>query len=284
MEASVVTPPSVPAAGSARAVKDHPPPPPPPSGARRPAGRRWHHREGAPGTPKSRRTQARGRRLKRERVRATPSAQSPARTRRPKLPPSGATRQRTPCQHLPDGRKRPTRAKTTATGATGNSSLTTAAFPEESHGRRTAKSSPSPRSRAPRDNWSTLVDEGVNKRRGPPSPTSRIGGRPGNTLRRPTTEGRRAQPSGQAPGSGPERGNAARPGQHTPPAGPAQPRGQNPRETEGEEAGEKEDRSPGGRPRPGKAKPAPPKEPAQTATRGARGPGRAGREDKRHTH
>ncbi|XP_046283576.1 basic proline-rich protein [Marmota monax] len=48
METSVVTPPPVPAARSARAVKDHPPPPPPPSGARRPAGRRWHHREGAP--------------------------------------------------------------------------------------------------------------------------------------------------------------------------------------------------------------------------------------------
>lgn len=52
METSVVTPPPVPAARSARAVKDHPPPPPPPSGARRPAGRRWHHREGAPGAPK----------------------------------------------------------------------------------------------------------------------------------------------------------------------------------------------------------------------------------------
>lgn len=179
MEASVVTPPSVPAARSARAVKDHPPPPPPPSGAAKtgrpevapPRGRSRCAKEPSHAGP--------GKQLKRERVRATPSAQSPARTQRPKLPPSGGTRQRTTCQHLPDGRKRPTRANPIATGATGNSSLTTAAFPEQSHGQRTAKSSPSPRSRAPRDNWSTLVNEGENKETGTtiPSEQNRGGGR-----------------------------------------------------------------------------------------------------------
>ncbi|XP_046304727.1 collagen alpha-1(I) chain [Marmota monax] len=112
METSVVTPPPVPAARSARAVKDHPPPPPPPSGARRPAGRRWHHREGAPGAPKSRRTQAQASSSRgngsgpphQPRARHAPGGPS-------SLPPSGGTRQRTTCQHLPDGRKRPTRAK-----------------------------------------------------------------------------------------------------------------------------------------------------------------------------
>lgn len=220
MEASVVTPPSVPAAGSARAVKDHPPPSPtalrrretgrpevapprgrprrakePPHAGPRQAAQRGNgsgppHRPRAPHAPGGPSPLALAAHARGQRVSTYPVAENGQLG--PKQPRPG--QRGTVHSPLPPSLKR----------------VTVGGLRNRAHRRD---------SRAPRDNWSTLVDEGENKRRGPPSATSGTGGGGSGRGTRQAETPRRRTPGtaiGTSPGQRPPKRERGKAGPSTP--------------------------------------------------------------------
>lgn len=147
--------------------KGPPPPPPPPSGAR---DQRWHRGRDTPDAQeparRPRRTAQEGRGLGHPVVLGSP--EPPHTSRCPS--PFGDTRQRTTCQHPPDGTKRPPWDETIMTRGHGDLSSHHPDLPEDSHGHLSPNPTPvAKRTRAPRANWSTPGDR---DERGPRTPTA----------------------------------------------------------------------------------------------------------------
>lgn len=176
METSVVTNrPRCPRQG-AHGGKGPPPHPPPPSGAR---DRRWHRGRDTPDAQeparRPRRTAQEGRGLGHPVVLGSP--EPPHASRSPN--PFGDTRQRTTCQHPPDGTKRPPWDETIMTRGHGDLSSHHSDLPEESHGHLSPDLTPvAERTRAPRANWSTPGDRDERGTRTP----RRAGAGPGTPL------------------------------------------------------------------------------------------------------